>query len=293
MSVTAATEKGIQYKEIDRRSNLTPEEFREEYLLPLKPVVFTDLIKDWPATEKWTFDWFRKNYGHLEVPLYGNDFHEAGKYYMTAKRHMKFGEYLTMIENGPTELRMFLYNIFEHAPELVKDFSMPDIISGWNHRYYFMFFGGEGGMVNLHYDIDCSHVFLSQFQTRKRVYLFSPDQSKYLYHEPYTVKSQLNINNPDYENYPALKHLKGYKTIIGHGETLFIPSRYWHHIDYVDGGFGLALRAYTDWKMKLGAAKNLATHFMVDKGLNKVMGESWSRWKKEKAKERAEAGLMK
>ena len=294
MSATVAnnaTAEGIQYQEIDRRSGLTAEEFREEYLLPLKPVVFTDLIKDWPATNKWTFEWFRENYGHLEVPLYGNDFHEAGKYYMTPREKMKFGDYLTMIENGPTELRMFLYNIFEHAPDLVKDFSMPDIIKGWNKKYYFMFFGGEGSHVNLHYDIDCSHVFLSQFQTRKRVYLFPPEQSKYLYHEPYTVKSQLDINNPDYENYPALKQLKGYKTIISHGETLFIPSRYWHHLDYIDGGFGLALRAYTDWKMKLGAARNLATHFFVDKGLNRIMGESWSKWKATKAKERAESAL--
>lgn len=281
----------MEYQEIDRRTGLTKEEFKEEYLKPRKPVVFTDLIKDWPATEKWTFDWLRDNYGHLEVPLYGNDFHEAGKYYMTPKRKMKFGDYLTIIENEPTELRMFLYNIFDHAPELIKDFSMPDITSGWNKRYYFMFFGGQGSSVNLHYDIDCSHVFLSQFQTRKKVYLFPPDQGKFLYHEPFTVKSQMDVEEPNFEKYPAFQYAKGLTTILKHGETLFIPSQYWHHMEYIDGGFGLALRSYSDLKMRLGAATNLATHFFVDKSMNKLMGEKWSQWKKDKASERALAAI--
>jgi len=276
---------------IEKRAGLTAEEFQEEYLNPLKPVVFKDLIKDWPATEKWTFDWLRSNYGHLEVPLYGNDFHEAGKHYMSSKRKMKFGDYLTLIENEPTELRMFLYNIFDHAPELVNDFSMPDITTGWNKRYYFMFFGGQGSTVNLHYDIDCSHVFLSQFQTKKKVYLFAPDQGKYLYHEPFTVKSQMDVDNPDFEKYPAFKNARGWVTTLEHGETLFIPSRFWHHMEYIEGGFGLALRSYSDWKMKLSALNNIATHFVVDKGMNKIAGKKWSEWKRNKAKEIAESTL--
>lgn len=281
----------MKLQPIEKREGLTREEFQREYLIPRKPVIFKDLISDWPARDKWTFEWLRENYGHLEVPLYGNDFHQAGKHYMSSHQKMKFGDYLQLIQNEPTELRMFLYNIFDHAPELVKDFHMPDIVDGWNKRYYFMFFGGQGSSVNLHYDIDCSHVFLSQFQTRKKVYLFAPDQGKFLYHQPFTVKSQLNVENPDYDQYPALKYVEGFEAMLEHGETLFIPSEYWHHMEYVDGGFGLALRAYTDWKMRLGAASNIATHFFIDKGLNRLMGEKWSNWKKEKARQRAEEAM--
>lgn len=281
----------MHLENIEKRANVSREEFQESYLEPRKPLVFKDLVKDWPATQKWSFDWLRDNYGHLEVPLYGNDFHQAGKYYMTPKRKMKFGDYLTLIQQGPTELRMFLYNIFEHAPELAQDFSMPNIMDGWNKRYYFMFFGGEGSTVNLHYDIDCSHVFLTQFQTRKRLYLFPRDQGKYLYREPFTVKSQMDVNNPDYEKYPAFEKARGYVTTIEHGETVFIPSQFWHHIDYLDGGYSLALRAYDSPLLKLKALNNLTTHFVVDKGMNKLWGEGWSKWKKKKARERAQAAL--
>ena len=281
----------MQLDTIEKRQGLTPEIFQKEYLAPRKPVVFRDLVDDWPATHKWTFDWLRSHYGHLEVPLYGNDFHQAGKYYMTAHRHMRFDEYLTLIENEPTELRMFLYNIFEHAPELAKDFHMPAIMNGWNKRYYFMFFGGQGSSVNLHYDIDCSHVFLTQFQTRKRVYLFPPDEAPQLYREPYTVKSQMDVNNPDFDQYPAFQYAHGYQTILEHGETLFIPSQYWHHIDYIEGGFSLALRAYDSFGLKAKALTNLATHFVVDKGLNRLWGQGWSDWKREQAQKRAQRFL--
>ena len=60
----------MHFQPIPKRSGLTPEEFKTEFLDTNKPVVFTDLVKDWPATEKWTFDWFKKNYDdrHWSTP---------------------------------------------------------------------------------------------------------------------------------------------------------------------------------------------------------------------------------
>lgn len=281
----------MQYKTIDKRENLTAEEFKREYLLPHKPVIFKDLAKNWPATQKWRFKWFKKNYGNLKVPLYGNDFHQTGKNYMAPKITMAFKDYLDLIESKPTDLRMFLYDIFKHAPELVNDFSLPPIIYTWNKRYYYLFFSGKGGKVNLHYDIDCSHVFHTHFETKKRVYLFPYKQGKFLYHEPFTVKSQLDILHPDYEKYPALKQAKGYQATLEHGETLFMPSRYWHYMDYIEGGFALALRAYDTPLKAARGVMNLATHFILDKGMNRILGKRWHHWKKYKAKHIAEKNL--
>lgn len=277
----------MQLQPIEKRSGLTPEEFRKQYLLPSRPVVFRDLAADWPATDKWTFDYLKKNYGHLKVPLFGNDFHNAGKGYMAPKIHMPFGEYLDLIQEGPTELRMFLYNIFQHAPDMVKDIKIPTITDGFVKEYPFMFFGGQDAVVSLHYDIDCSSVFLTQFQTRKRVVLFAPDQSPYLYQHPFTVQSHMNVLKPDYEHYPAFKNAQGWDTTLEHGETLFIPSMYWHFIQYVDGGFSIALRSNDSIYTRLRGLWNIARHFAIDKGMNKVLGPRWKHWKEEKAEERA------
>lgn len=114
---------------LERRSHLYREEFIESYLKPKRPVVFTDLVEDWPALDKWTFDWLRKNYGHIQVPLFDNHIHDTKKYFQTAKT-MPFGEYLTLIERGPTDLRIFLFDIFKIVPELANYIRFPTI-NGW------------------------------------------------------------------------------------------------------------------------------------------------------------------
>jgi hypothetical protein len=69
-------------KPVDRRSNLSKKEFKTEYLDKGRPVVITDLSKDLLGLSKWSFDFFKENYGHLNVPLVDKTFHEAGSGYM-------------------------------------------------------------------------------------------------------------------------------------------------------------------------------------------------------------------
>jgi len=276
---------------IERRSNLSREEFIESYLKPKRPVVFTDLVKDWPALDKWTFDWLRKNYGNLEVPIFDNHVHDTKNYYQAAQT-MPLGDYLSLIEQGPTDYRIFLFDIFKKAPELVNDIRFPKIMDGFLKSYKFMFFGGQNSTVNLHYDMDCSHVFLTQFQTRKKIILFPHEEGVHLYHHPFTVQSHVNPLAPDYEKYPALEKAVGYETTFGHGETVFIPSLWWHYIKYVDGGFSLALRANDSIFTTVRGGWNLVRHTLVDKGMTKVLGEQWKDWKEQKAIEKAESSLQ-
>lgn len=279
----------IKYQPIERRSNLTAEEFRNEYLLKNKPVVFTDLTKDWAALHKWTADFFKEKYGQLQVPVFSSNYSKPGKGYMSNDTDMNFREFIEITEKGNTDLRLFLFDIFKHAPELRQDFQFPTIMNGFEKRLPFMFFGGEGSEVTMHYDIDCANVFLSQFVGNKRVVLFSPEDSKKIYHHPMTVKSLVDFKNPDLEKFPAVKTANGYETILRHGETIFMPSRYWHYMQYLDFSFGLALRSYTNLSDRLHGFANLAAHFMVDKGLNAVAPQKWHNWKESKAYENAKA----
>ncbi len=273
---------------IDRRSSLTREEFAEEYLKPKRPVVLTDLAADWPAIRKWTFDYLIEHHGHLQVPISGAGFHAPGPNYMKPQSEMPLGEYLQIIRSQPTELRLFLWNILDHAPELKADVSNPDICGGWVDSHPFMFFGGQGAATAMHYDIDCSHVFHTHFWTRKHIVLFDQTQSPLLYQHPFTVQSAVNPIEPDFEKHPAARHARGFETMLGHGETLFIPSMWWHYIKYVDGGFSLSLRARDGL---LGAAKGLfhiAQHFTVDKGMNALAPLGWKNWKERQAQKKAQ-----
>jgi len=268
---------------IEKRTGLTREEFIENYLKPSRPVVFTDLAKDWPAIQKWTFEWLRENHGQIEIPLVDNHMHDADKYFQIAKT-MKFGEYLSLIEKGPTDLRLFLFDIFKKAPSLTEDIRFPTIMDGFLKYYKFVFFGGEGSITSLHYDMDCSNVFLTQFHTRKQVILFSPEESTRLY----PVMSKVDPINPDYERFPALKGAVGHETTLLHGETIFIPSLWWHYIRYIDGGFSLALRANNSVFTAVRGGMNLVRHTVVDKGMASLLGIEWQHWKEKKAVEKAQ-----
>ena len=276
----------MELQPIERRTGLTRREFEEEYLNKNKPVIFTDLVKDWPATEKWTFDFFKQEHGDIKVPIYDNNFRKAGKGYLTPTKEMRFGDYLDLIQSEPTELRMFLFNIFKHAPELAKDFSMPTITDGWLKSLPFMFFGGETSKVDLHYDLDCATVFITQFQTRKKVILFAPDQSPYLYQHPFTVQSSVMLDNPDFDKHPALKRARGFETVLTHGETLYMPSLYWHYMYYMDGGYSLSLRTHSNYTRMRGAW-NVSRHFLVDKSMNMLLGTRWSDIKENMARRKA------
>ncbi len=282
----------MNLKQVDKRSGLTKTSFANEYLEPRIPVVFTDLMDSWPAKNKWTIDYFIKEHGHIEVPVYSADYSKAGSKYMEPDRYITFGEYLTLIEQGPTDLRMFLFNIFRHVPDLCHDFSMPTIMDGFINGFPFMFFGGEGSVVNMHYDIDLSHVFLNQFHGRKKVILFAPEQSKNIYHQPFTVTSSVDVSAPDFEKYPALKKAEGYEVILEPGETIFMPSAYWHHITYLDAGYSISLRANDSLVTRAMGAFNIAKHYVVDKGMNKIMGDNWKQYKINAARRRAEEAMV-
>ncbi|HHH49968.1 MAG TPA: cupin-like domain-containing protein [Saprospiraceae bacterium] len=277
----------LKLKQILRETGLSKKDFYSTYLSRNQPVIFTDLMDSWPAKNKWTIDYLKSVYGHLKVPLYATN-KGKGKKYISPEIYMTFKEYLELLEAGPTNLRMFLFNIFKEAPELIKDFSMPTIMDGFIDSFPFMFFGGEGATVGLHYDIDLSHIFLNQLHGRKRVVLFAPDQSINIYHHPFSVASYIDVNNPDYDLFPALEKAVGYECIVNPGETLFMPSGYWHYIEYLDSGFSMSLRANESYLRRGYGLLNIAKHFVVDKGMFHLLGKDWIKIKAKMAKRRAE-----
>ena len=57
--------------QIDRVAKITREEFQDNYMKPQRPVVIRHFYgEDAPLYTKWTFDYFRKELGHIEVGVY-------------------------------------------------------------------------------------------------------------------------------------------------------------------------------------------------------------------------------
>ena len=62
----------MQLKPVATFDTLEPEVFKKEYYEPGVPVVIKKLAHDWPACNKWNWDYFKQLVGDKKVPLYNN-----------------------------------------------------------------------------------------------------------------------------------------------------------------------------------------------------------------------------
>lgn len=279
----------MQLQEVDTVHDISPEEFYEKYVSTRTPVKLLNYTKSWAARDKWTYSFLREIAGHHKVKLHGAwQDNEPTKIEMPPKKETSFSEYLDMLEhNVESDLRIFLFNLFKLEPSLLDDFNYPPIMDGYLEEFPYMFFGCAGSDVRLHYDIDLSNVFISQFGGKKRVTLFDQSQTKYLYKLPFTTHSAADLGAADYDKYPALKLASGWQTDLLPGETLFMPSGIWHYMQYVEGSFSLSLRTLNPSPMgKLQGAYNVFVIRKLDEYFNKFYKNTWSDYKLRKAIER-------
>lgn len=279
----------LQLQPIPRYESLDRATFIEAFLKPGKPVIMQNYGAHWPAMQKWTYAYLKAGCGEVDVPLYEEAFAGSDSDYMEAALKLPFKEYLEKIEAGPTKLRMFLFDVFKHMPQLLNDFDYPDMGVSYLKRYPFFFFGGQSAYVDVHYDLDHSHVFLTQFAGQRRIILFGPEYSRHLYQHPFTVSCNIDFRNPDFARYPKLCEAVGYESILEHGDTVFIPSKWWHYIEYLTGGFGLSLRAMPNGlHRKAAGLMSIAKLKLIDARMSKVLGaRRWYETKEKMAQKRA------
>ena len=282
----------MKLRPVDTVDSISRKDFRERYFEPKIPVVIKNLSKDWPAYQKWNWEYLKKAAGDVKVGIYNNVKSDAHTPVNKADDYSSFGNYLDMISKGPAEWRIFLFNVFKHAPELKNDFTWPDeFMSGFVKAVPMLFAGGEGSITHMHFDMDLSHILHTQFAGKKRVLLFPYEEQYHLYRKPFEVLSLVDFSNyydpkkskVDYHKFPALHNAHGYDFILEHGDTLFMPAGYWHHMEYIDSGFAMSLRALqSSLGGKLHGAWNLVGMRNIDTLMKKTMPKMWYHWKEKK-----------
>jgi hypothetical protein len=290
----------MQLQPIEKIGTISDQEFRQKFYKPGIPVVIKELAKPWPAYHKWNWDYFKQVVGAKKVGIYNNIKSDAYTPVNKADDYVTFGEYIDMVRKGPAEWRIFLFNIFNHAPQLTDDFTWPDnLMKGFVKRAPMLFVGGSGSITHMHFDIDMSHILHTQFAGRKKVLLFPYTEQHKLYRKPFEVLSLADFSNydkgngnPDFQKFPALKLARGYEVTLEHGDTLFMPAGYWHHMEYIDSGFAMSLRAVQ--RNLPGLAQgvwNLVGMRYIDTLMKKTAPQWWYDYKKEKILKAADREL--
>ena len=276
----------LDLQNIPRRKGLSKEQFLKEYFIPEKPVVMEDLSQNWAAFSKWDFDYFRKKAGEVVVPLYDNKPAKGRQSSHGPAMKIPLKEYIDILEAGPTDLRMFFFNLLQNCPELVHDFQYPDLGVKFFKKLPVLFVGGEGSKVVMHYDMDLANNFHFNFTGEKKVILYPPDQTGLIYKVPYSIVSMeiIDMDAPDFDKYPALAKAKGFETRLSHGDALYIPSKWWHFIKYETPSLSLTLRSLPRSPKKIAEVlKNLLIMRNYDNVMRKIKGQQWIDYKNELA----------
>lgn len=279
---------------ITRVENISKEEFVAKYYKPQIPVLITGLTKDWPAYNNWTLDYIQQRAGDQTVPLYNNEPAKDKESVYAPKVLMKLAEYIEILKTRPTDLRIFFYEILKKMPELTHDFEYPDIGLKFFKKLPALFFGGGESKVFMHYDIDLPDSMHFHFNGHKSVTLFAPDQTNYLYRVPFSIHNleSIDMDNPDFVKYPALKYAKAITCEMGHGDALYMPSGYWHYIKYLDGGFSMTLRALPrNPKRFMNMLYNILVMRNFDNFIRRHWGQKWLDYKNQLAIKRTEKYL--
>lgn len=281
--------------QIDCVDDISKEDFEKNYLRARRPLIIRNMARNWPAYEKWSLDYMKEVVGDQTVPLYDSSKADPSKPINAAAAEMKFADYIDLIRSKPTDLRIFLFDPIKHAPKLLKDYIAPkNLMGGFLDSYPNMFFGGKGSVTFLHYDIDMAHIFHTHFNGRKHVILFENKWKERLYQIPFSTYAleDYDVENPDFDKFPALKGIKGVEAFLEHGDTLFMPTGYWHWMKYLDGSFSISLRAWDkSWAVKAKSLYNLTIQRKFDDFMKGNFRDKYMSWKERLAVKRANKAL--
>ena len=232
---------------VERKANLTHQDFVRDHLNALRPVIITDSMQNWPASSKWTPEFFQTRYGSVVL-------HINGKQYTVR-------DFIDLILSSTREKPApYLWNqtLDKYFPDLVEDidpsseYFWPNWLkSRFNPLGFFsapfeILIGGTGPGASLHYDYGYIHAFICQIYGSKRFFLYSPDQTPLMYPlREHRNRSAVNPAAPDLEKYPLFRNAVATTFELQPGETLFVPGGWWHTTQILNASIGVTINTAT------------------------------------------------
>ncbi|KAM9124927.1 bifunctional peptidase and arginyl-hydroxylase JMJD5 isoform 2-T2 [Pangshura tecta] len=219
------------------------EHFRENYMIPQKPVILEGIVDHWPCMKKWSLDYLRQIAGCRTVPVEVGSRYTDEEWSQTLMIVNDFIDQYIMNKNSIGYLAQ--HQLFDQIPELKQDICIPDYCSlgeGEEDNITInAWFGPEGTISPLHQDPQQN--FLVQVIGRKYIRLYSPQESENLYpHETQILHntSQVDVEDPDLVKFPKFERAAFQACILTPGQVLFIPVKYWHYVRSLDVSFSVS-----------------------------------------------------
>ena len=219
---------------IERRSNLTREEFFEQYYAANRPVILQGCLQDWKAMTRWTPQYLKATCGNVMVAISANR-DEHADYESNAGKHRQnilFSEYVDHVHSGTETNNIYLTardDFFKNpdvAPLLADIEPFTEYLTDRKDAVN-MWYGPKGTYTPLHHDL--MNIFMAQVSGRKQVRLIPSTEMDLVYNEE-GVYSPVDGRNPDYVKFPKFREISAMEFVLEPGEVLFVPVGWWHDV---------------------------------------------------------------
>ncbi|MEO7199128.1 MAG: cupin-like domain-containing protein [Dokdonella sp.] len=228
---------------VERVSNISVSEFARLYRLPRRPMILSDALRDWPARERFTPEFFQREHGDRSIRIRGRDY--------------RLGDVIALQKTSTAQQPAPYPCTFSDCRALLPDISprfdcslpsrhtnplIPRSVFEWvNHLE--IFFGGPGGQFPyLHYDYLRMHAWIAQVHGDKEFTLYERGQESLLYVDPRKpwLSCVEHSEDPDDEKFPLFRQARSYKVELHAGEALFLPCGTWHTARCLNVGITVA-----------------------------------------------------
>lgn len=236
---------------IDVVEDPSTEEFERRYLNAGRPVLVRGVVDKWPAASSWNPEYLVERVGKNKVPV--TFMTRPGDYAGARLRRMAIADYYSALtrqegDNG----QVYLGEVsLKHFPELATEVQRPSYVRHEKPLTEVMYWGLKQ-FSQLHYH-PLGSATLCLLYGSKHVWLYAPDQTRYLYKYPwYSKKFNMSLTTsatPDPARFPKFAHAKGIDVVVKAGELLFIPIYWWHAIQNEE----MNIAVVYFWRKKIGA----------------------------------------
>jgi hypothetical protein len=224
---------------IERIPPPTKQAFHAEFIRRGRPVILTGLVDAWQGKGLWSPAYFRETYGGVRVSVAST--RSDGNLVLDLERGLNYREmtvadYVAAMQETAAGGPYVVAEIGRFPEQFRRELVVPEYCRGAPWLRSKLWFGSKGTVTQTHRG--APENLYSVVRGQKRFVMWPPSQTRKVY--PYSLFSKLpnfspvDPDVPDFARFPRFRDAQPWVADLRDGDTLFIPSLWWHHVRTVE-----------------------------------------------------------
>lgn len=223
----------------------------EKTLSSKLPTIITGCMDNWDEFIYWSPEYLKNKYSEFDIKISKGILEQQE----TKINKLKIKEFVDWIIKAEDKNKSDLLYCSEDL-EFLNKIGKTQILDKLSNRFdpprkitkqYAFWMGGEGTKTGIHYDKDYRNL-LCQIYGTKKIYLWNPDQTEFLYpsskYDTSACLSKVNFwDDNDFKKYPNFNKSKFIEIILHPGQILYIPPYWWHAVENISTNIAISIRS--------------------------------------------------